>query len=313
MMTGPDAVGRKPDGSSSVPPVVDAAPATVVTPRSRALRLAWIAIAVILVGVVVLVTYALTRPPSTPRVVHRPATSSDVISALAEVPSSMFDSVGVTVPATRLVVPTVLSGQPPLTSGGKPEVLFVGGEFCPFCGAERWPLIVALSRFGHFSRLSNMQSAQYSVFPGVQTFSFVGSHYTSPYVSFSGTELYSGAVDAQGVYAQIGTLDPQQAFLMARYGTAPVKRGSAAGSFPFVDVGNVMVTSTSGFSPGLIVGQSQGSIVDDLTQPSDPIGQAIVASANYLTAGICAATGGHPASTCDDRGVRAAASALGLQ
>src|SRR5580704_18442997 len=101
MMTGPDAVGRKPDGSSSVPPVVDAAPAAVVTPRSRALRLAWIAIAVILVGVVVLVTYALTRPPSTPRVVHRPATSSDVISALGEVPSSMFDSVGVTVPATR--------------------------------------------------------------------------------------------------------------------------------------------------------------------------------------------------------------------
>jgi hypothetical protein len=38
----------------------------------------------------------------------------------------------------------------------------------------------------------------------------------------------------------------------------------------------------------------------------------VVASANYLTAGICAATGQRPASTCTDKGVRAAATALGM-
>ncbi len=276
------------------------------------MRVAWIAIAVILIGVVALVTYALTRPPSTPRVVHRPPTADGVISALGSIPPSVFDSVGVTVPGSRLIVPTLLSGQPPLIAHGKPEVLYVGAEFCPFCAAERWPLIVALSRFGHFERLSNMQSAQYSVFPSLQTFSFVGSSYSSRYVSFTGIELYSAAVDAQGVYAQVASLDSQQSLLVARYGTAPVRPGSDVGSFPFVDIGNVLVTSTSGFSPGLLVNQSQGAIVDDLSPPTDPIGQAVVATANYLTAGICAATGGRPATTCTDRGVRAAASALGL-
>jgi hypothetical protein len=219
----------------------------------------------------------------------------------------------VTAPGTRLVVPSVLTGQPPLTAHGRPEVLYVGAEFCPFCAAERWPLVVALSRFGHFSHLSNMQSAPASVFPGVQSFTFVGSAYTSRYVSFTGIELYSGAVDAEGVYTRIATLDPFESLLLARYGTAPAADGSATGAFPFVDIGNVMVTSTSGFSPEVIVGQSQGAIAAGLSQPSEPIGQAIVASANYLTAGICAATGQRPASTCDDKGVRAAAAALGLQ
>jgi Domain of unknown function (DUF929) len=266
---------------------------------------------VILVAVIVLVAYALTNPPSTPRTVHRPATADDVVSALAGVPASVFDTVGVTAPTTPLVVPTVLAGQPPLLSHGKPEVLYVGGEFCPFCAAQRWPLIVALTRFGHFSRMTNMQSSQSSAFPGIQTFSFVGTVYRSRYLAFSGIELYSAAVDAQGVYTQIGTLSPVQALLVARFGTPPVKRGSAVGTFPFLDIGNVMVTSTSPFSPGILVGQSQGSIVGDLSQPSNPIGQAVVASANYLTAGMCAATGQRPTSTCTDKGVRAAAAALG--
>ncbi len=310
-MTGPDTVGRDPVGAGALP-ADDGVLAPEVTPRSRTVRIAWIAVVVILVGVIVLVTYALTRPPSTPRTVHRPPTASDVVAALGQIPPSVFDSVGVTVPTTRLTVPTMLAGQPLLEAHGKPEVLYVGAEFCPFCAAERWPLIVALSRFGHFSRLNNMQSSQSSVFPAVQTFSFVGSSYTSRYVSFTGIEVYSGAVDAQGVYTQIAMLNPAQSLLVARYGTPPVKRGSEAGAFPFVDIGNVMVTSTSGFSPGVIVGQSQGTIVGALSQPSDPIGQAVVASANYLTAGICVATGGHPAATCTDRGVRAAAAALGI-
>jgi thiol-disulfide isomerase/thioredoxin len=38
-----------------------------------------------------------------------------------------------------------------LTSAGKPEILFIGAEFCPHCAAERWPLYIALSKFGTFS------------------------------------------------------------------------------------------------------------------------------------------------------------------
>ena len=42
---------------------------------------------------------------------------------------------------------------PPLTSDGKPLVVYIGAEYCPFCAAERWPMVVALSRFGTFSGL----------------------------------------------------------------------------------------------------------------------------------------------------------------
>ena len=135
-------------------------------------------------------------------------------------PASVFDSVGASAPATDLgALPTVLTGQPVLKSAGKPEVLFVGAEYCPFCAAERWPLIVALSRFGHFTGFKNMQSAQLSVFPDTQTFSFVGSTYTSRYLAFTGVELYSDAVDAHGAFARIATLTPVQTALVARYGS----------------------------------------------------------------------------------------------
>ncbi len=280
-------------------------------PRSRTRRFVWWAVAVILVGVIVLIVYALTGSPATQRTVQRTITSGDVVSALSRVPSSVFDSVGVTSPDAPLVPPTVLTGQPPLTSTGKPEVLFVGAEFCPFCASERWALIVALSRFGHFSTLRNMQSAQASAYPGIQTFSFVGTTYSSQYVAFTGVELFSDAVNAEGVFTRIDKLTPAQASLVSRYGD-PVPAGTAAGSLPFVDINNQMVTSTSGFSPAVIVRQSQAAIAGELSRSDTVTGQAIVASANYLTAGICAATAQQPGSVCASKGVRAAAQALGL-
>ena len=29
-------------------------------------------------------------------------------------------------------------------SAGKPEIVFVGAEYCPYCAAERWPIVMAL-------------------------------------------------------------------------------------------------------------------------------------------------------------------------
>ena len=275
---------------------------------TRTARFAWVAVVVILVGVVGLIVYALTGTSTSAGPVRRVPTSGSVIAQLSKVPTSVFDSVGVT--ASRpLVAPTALSHQPPLQSAGKPEVLFVGADYCPFCAAERWPLIVALARFGHFATLHNMQSAQLSVFPGIQTFSFVGTRYSSRYVSFTGVELYSDSIGADGAFT-IATLTPSQAAVMNRYapGAGPAARTS---TFPFVDVDNQLVTSTAGFSPALIVGHSQSAIAGSLSPPLDAAGQAIVASANYLTAGICRATGQQPTAVCTSKGVRAADNALG--
>jgi hypothetical protein len=272
---------------------------------NRTARFAWSAVVVILVAVIALVVYALTGPTTTDTGVRRVVTPTGVVAALAHVPASVSDAIGVTAPDTPLVAPTVLTGQLPLTAGGRPEVLYVGAEFCPFCGSERWPLIVALSRFGHFTGLRNMQSAQLSVYPGLQTFSFVHSAYASRYLSFVGVELYSTQVTAQGAFVRIATLTPAQSALVNRY-------GSRSGGLPFVDIDNRMTTTTSGYSPAVIAKQSQADIVSQLSQADSLTTQAIVASANYLTAGICAATGQQPATVCASRGVRAAATALGM-
>lgn len=274
---------------------------------TRTARFAWVAVAVILVGAIALVTYALTDPTVTQRTAPLATAAPDVVSQLAKVPLAVFDSVGVTAPQTSLVAPTPVSGQPVLKVDGKPEVLYVGAEYCPFCAAERWPLIVALSRFGRFSELKDMQSAQLSVFPGTQTFSFVGSTYTSRYLAFTGVELYSDTVNSQGEFARIATLSPVETLAIGRYGPR-----SDPGTYPFVDIGNRMVTSTSAFSPAVLVKQSQAGIAGGLNQADSPVTQAVVASANQLTAGVCTVTGQQPASVCASKGVREAAVSLGM-
>ena len=290
--------------------------------RSRSAVFAWSAIVAIIIGVVGLVTYALTHVSSPATFTQTALTSPAVLSALSTVPGATFDEVGVTVPGTELTPPRVLSDQPLLTSGGKPEILVVGAEYCPFCAAERWPLVVALARFGRFTVLHDATSATQSVFPDTPTFSFADARYSSLYLTFTGVELYSDQIGADGTFIRIARLTPAQSALVARYGDPGGTL--TGGTAPFVDIAGRMVTSTAAFSPALLSGQSQAQIAGEVADPpqttgrstttSDvpPTGQAVVAAANQLTAGICSATGQRPAEVCTSKGVRAADITLGL-
>ena len=294
---------------AAAPPPPPPAPPT---PASRTVRFAWVAVVVILAGVVALVAYALTDATPAQQVAHPPATPAGTLTQLATVPVDTFNDVGATTtPPLTLQAPTVLRGQPRLLSGGKPEVLFVGAEFCPFCAAERWPLVVALSRFGRFTRLYDTASSPDAVFPGIQTFTFTKADYISRYVTLTGVELYSNGTEPDGTFARIAALTPDQQALVDRYRPSSPP-GSLPGDFPFVDIGNTVATATSAFSPTLLVHQSQAAIAGDLAQAQTPAGQAIVAAANQLTAGICASTGEQPARVCATRGVKAAGAAMGL-
>ena len=73
----------------------DAAP-PVGRGRNRTARFAWGAVAVILVAVIALVTYALTDPTPRQQAVQRAATAPAVVAQLANVPMSVFDAVGTT-------------------------------------------------------------------------------------------------------------------------------------------------------------------------------------------------------------------------
>jgi hypothetical protein len=303
---GPEPASPVEVGPGDADPQVADQPAPEPVSRNRTAQFAWWAVVIISIAVVVLVVYALTRSTEQEDVAHPAATDPGVVSTLASVPRATFDAVGTTAPpSVAMVPPTVVKGQPLLTAAGKPEVLYVGSDFCPFCAAERWPLIVALSRFGHFDTLHNMQSAPQSVFPGIQTFTFTGTSYSSQYLTLTGIELYSDGTDADGAYTRIASLTTQQQALIDRYRSAG-STGTVPGSYPFVDIGNRAVASAAAFSPALLMHLSQATIAGNLAAAQGPVGQAIVAAANQLSAGICLATGQQPARVCGTKGVRSA-------
>ena len=37
--------------------------------------------------------------------------------------------------------PKAVTSGTPLTANGKPEMLYMGAEYCPYCAAERWAMI----------------------------------------------------------------------------------------------------------------------------------------------------------------------------
>ena len=82
----------------------------------------------------------------------RPAPASVVNKT--HLSSSAFAEAGSTItssgPYTASI--TALENRP-TDSHGKPLIAYMGSNFCPYCAATRWPLAVALTRFGSFKGL----------------------------------------------------------------------------------------------------------------------------------------------------------------
>ncbi len=109
---------------------------------------------------------------------------------------------------------------------------------------------------------------------------------------------------------RVTSLTPDQSALVDRYGGGA---GRSTTPIPFLDIANRMVATSSAFSPGLLTRQSQADLVTSLDMPQHAAGQAIVAAANQLSAGLCLATGQQPASVCTSKGVQDAAASLGIR
>ena len=223
--------------------------------------------------------------------------ASGVMNDLSTVPASTFDAVGLpgssVITGTPIAVKKDSHGNPPalLERNGLPLVVYEGGEFCPYCAAERWSLIVALSRFGSFSGLHTTLSSSTDVYPNTRTFTFVGSSYSSRYVAFDPVEL----LDRNQKPLQQPTA--QQARILATYDVPPYT--TVSGGIPFVSFGNQSVVTGPGFSPQVLQGLSWATIAGDLFNAQSNVSQAVVGNANYITAAICQITHGQPGSVCD--------------
>ncbi len=193
-----------------------------------------------------------------------------------------------------------VKGSPPVLTGpnGKPEVFYAGGDYCPYCAAERWAMIAALSRFGTFSHLDQIQSAENNI----STFTFYHSVYSSSYIDFVPLELRSNNVDSSGNYVVLQTPTANQQKLIDTYDAPPYS--NSTGGIPFVDIANKYVLSGASYSPQVLFDSSSQSlswqdIAKSLSNPGSPIAQSVLGTANYLTAGICMATQQQPGSVCN--------------
>jgi hypothetical protein len=176
-------------------------------------------------------------------------------------------------------------------------VLYIGAEYCPYCAAERWPTIVALSRFGTWSGLTATESSAADVFPSTQTLSFHGAKFTSDVLSFRGYETSDTA------QAPLDTVAPEDQRIFDTYNKPPYVEQS--GGIPFINIGGSYVMSGSSFDPGLLKGKTRAEIVKAINDPSSEIGKAVVGNANVISAAICKVTGDKPADVCTSSGVKA--------
>ena len=214
--------------------------------------------------------------------------SQAFLSRLIAVPNSTFANVGIGAAGGSI---KKIATSPELTLAGKPEVLYIGAEFCPYCAAERWAMIVALSRFGAFSNLHYMTSSATDSFANTPSFTFYNSTYSSDYVSFVPVELTTNK-EMNGTYPTLQTTNATEQQIGASFSP------NGQVSFPFIDFGNRSVLSGSTYSPQVLDGMNWTQILSQAYQTNSTISQSVIGSANLLTAQICLATNNTPSGVC---------------
>ena len=203
----------------------------------------------------------------------------NVVSQVTTVPAAVLARVrdGGTVTPMQ----TVKAPGPVLSIAGKPAIVFVSEESCPFCAAERWPLAVALSHFGTWSHLGATRSSATDVFPNTATLSFRTASYHSSRLTLRTTEL----TDNRGHRLQ--PLTPLDTTLIHGYDVPPyVNSADQSGAVPFLDIGNRYILAGAQYNPQTLAGLSQAQIASQLRNPASPVAKAIDGSANVIIAAI---------------------------
>jgi hypothetical protein len=250
-------------------------------------------------AIVVFILVILFKSPTTPNSnVSDAIAPTKLINQITSVPISVSDTVG---SGSSTVKASSLSGKPYLTSNGLPQILYMGAEYCPYCATERWPMIVALSRFGTFKNLSTTHSSTTDVYPNTQTFSFHGSSYTSKYIGFTPVEMYSNIASssASSGYTTLDTPTSTEQSLMNTYDAPPYVSSSNQGAIPFIYFAGKDLIVGATYSPQVLQGQSYQQIANALSNPKSAIAQGVLGAANNITATICKLTGNKPANVCD--------------
>jgi hypothetical protein len=210
--------------------------------------------------------------------------SPTVLNYLSGVSASTLAQVGSGPSGIAAPTATATAGASPLTLNGKPEVLYMGAEFCPYCAAERWAMIVAFDKFGNFSGIQYMQSSSTDIYASTPTFTFVHATYTSNYVAFVTVEQ----LDRNS--APLQTATTEETTLLNTYDTGQ--------GIPFVDFANQYTIVSSQYLPSVLANGNWTQIASQLNTPSSTYAMNIDGAANRIISAICKIDGGAPTSVC---------------
>lgn len=173
---------------------------------------------------------------------------------------------------------------------GKPHVLYMGAEYCPYCAVVRWPLVMALMRFGSFTGLTVTRSSATDVAANTPTLSFVHADYTSRWLDFNAVETS----DREQRPLQKPTA--AQLEKITRFDRKPYT--NYPGSIPFLDIADRWIMVGSPINPSLLQGLDWFEVVARLDTGKGPLWAAMLGQADRLTRALCELTRDEPRTAC---------------
>jgi hypothetical protein len=171
-----------------------------------------------------------------------------------------------------------VTNEPLKRPGGKSLVFFMGAGFCPYCAAERWAIVNALSKFGTWEGIVEDKSAGHDEkYLNVPTLNFVRARFTSDHVEFVGRETSDRNFEPlqeldDSDYSIIDTFNPDQLI-------------------PFLLINGQFVQVGSGYSPRLLEGLDHAKIRGELDNPNSKTGMAMQQEIDNITALVCKSIG----------------------
>jgi Domain of unknown function (DUF929). len=178
-----------------------------------------------------------------------------------------------------------------LSEYGKIVILFIGAEACPFCAAESWSIVSALSQYGTWNGLSPIISNATDSIPKVPGYTFANATLESSQVSFVEVELTTTSWDQK-----LQSLNSSESQLYKEY--------DPNGLIPFLLIGGMYLHIGSAVSPYLIsnmdwdqcynLSKSKNAFHDQVINESSNISQVI----NYVIDKYSSSSEAFRVSTC---------------
>jgi hypothetical protein len=184
-----------------------------------------------------------------------------------------------------------ITDEPLKRPSGKSLVFFMGAVFCPYCAAERWAIVAALSKFGTWEGIVDDSSAGHDEkYLNIPTLNFTRANYESKLVEFVGRET------ADRNFEPLQELDDKDYQILDTFNPDQI--------IPFLLIDGQFMQVGSGYSPQLLEGLDHAKVRTALSDTNSAVGKALESESNNIVAMICKGIGGK-AEICSSESIRA--------